>query len=855
VSLFYWWGRRKLPPSGSSEQRVREKYHSFRDLLSLNSECLELMASLQEDLQYVLPRRDVVGDRVASVFDKTSRTIAALEKLTGTRLAQLLDALADQRSEVERYVAAQQELITPRLASWLHEIDAGTVAETGGKASVLGEVKNRIGLPVPDGYVLTTEAYRQFCGIPLWKKIRDVIRGAEMTDPESLHALSLSLTELVMAQPVPRAVEVAITERALTLPAGDLGFAVRSSSVGEGGEKTFAGQFVSLINVPRDQVVDAYKKVVAGRFSETALSYRLSNGLLEAETPMAVLFLPVIHAKASGVMYTRDPANPKSKELWITATRGLGLEIASGRMPADLFVVSRDRSCDILQSHIVRKSEVLVPNPGGGLAQRELPREEADAPSLTVSEIRSLVDWGIQIEDHFKAPQDVEWALGDDGRLWILQARPLALADAPGGRVKARARAEPLAAGGRTIYPGRASGPAYIANDRQALRRAPEGAIVFVPKASPEIVQVLSRIAGLVAQWGNVAGHAAALLREFKVPSVFLMPDCLEKARNGDAVSLDAVQARLYPGVLWQTEKPAPAGAEGMQRRLGDPVNRRVVALNLLDPAADNFRPSGCRSTHDVLRYCHEKAVEAMFAVNDFALDSRDHRSRKLTTPLPLNVYVLDLGGGLSGREVEGPAVSPDEIASRPFQALWKGLTHPAVSWRREMPAGLTDLASVVAGSLYSGGNSTRGLGERSYLLVAEEYMNFNARLAYHFSLVDACLSDTPSNNYVSFRFAGGGATRYRRNLRACFLDACLKHYGFSVDRRGDLLNAWYKKGPPGETGDKLDILGRVMACSSQLDMYMTSRDVMTWYVDQFVAGNYSFSHPRNKETAAEEAT
>jgi pyruvate,water dikinase len=126
--------------------------------------------------------------------------------------------------------------------------------------------------------------------------------------------------------------------------------------------------------------------------------------------------------------------------------------------------------------------------------------------------------------------------------------------------------------------------------------------------------------------------------------------------------------------------------------------------------------------------------------------------------------------------------------------------------------------------------------------------MNFNSRLAYHFSLVDACLSDTPSTNYISFRFAGGGATRQRRSLRACFLEACLTHYGFQVDRRGDLLNAWFKKGPAEETSARLDILGRLLVSSSQLDMFMSSQDVMRWYVQQFLAGNYSFRAPEQQE-------
>ena len=110
--------------------------------------------------------------------------------------------------------------------------------------------------------------------------------------------------------------------------------------------------------------------MVASRFSDTALFYRLSTGLLEVDSPMAVLFLPMLPARAAGIMYTRDPSDPKSKTLWVTATRGLGAEIASGRTPADMFVVSRSRPHAILSRAIVAKDEQLVLQPGGGVAQR-----------------------------------------------------------------------------------------------------------------------------------------------------------------------------------------------------------------------------------------------------------------------------------------------------------------------------------------------------------------------------------------------------------------------------------------------------------------------------------------------------
>ncbi len=123
--------------------------------------------------------------------------------------------------------------------------------------------------------------------------------------------------------------------------------------------------------------------------------------------------------------------------------------------------------------------------------------------------------------------------------------------------------------------------------------------------------------------------------------------------------------------------------------------------------------------------------------------------------------------------------------------------------------------------------------------------MDLNSRLAYHFTLVDAYVGPAASANYVFFRFAGGGAARRRRDLRAGFLEACLIEHGFHVDRRSDLINAWFKNAPATDAEDKLDILGRLMACASQLDMYMTNEGIMKWYVRQFLDGNYSFAGNR----------
>jgi pyruvate, water dikinase len=847
-----FFGRRKngrAASATSAEARLRQKYLSFRNLLILNNDSLELMAGVQEDLQYVPPRREIFSQRVAAIFEKAAGIVASLETLTGASQRPLVRILEEQRLEVESYISRQQEKGPQRLSAWLSEVDLQSAAEVGGKAAALGEIRKHLEAPVPDGYVMTTEAYRRFCGIPLWEEFRTHLRRADPADLDSLQSIAARLKEIIMNCPLPRAVEVAVSERARALAGTSAtgGLAVRSSAVGEGGSLTFAGQFLSLINVPAAGAVEAYKRVVAERFGERAVSYRLSAGMAEIASPMAVLFLPVINARASGILYTRDPKQPKGDALWLTSTRGLGLDIASGRVAADWFALSRKRPHTVLDQTIVRKEQEVVLEAGGGVARRPLAGLEADAPSLEPEHLQTLAEWGVRIEKYFRAPQDIEWALDEAGKIWILQTRPLALAEP--ARAPARPHGEPRVEGGVTIYPGRVSGAAHLAADAASLRRTPVGAVLIIRRASPEIVQVLPRIVGLAAEHGNITGHAATLLREFRVPSVLQMPGALERVREGEAVSLDAVQPSLYPGTLWPTAPVESRLASRHREMAADPISRRLLTLHLLDAGTWRFRPSGCESAHDVLRYCHEKSVEAMFAVQDRELEHGPHRSKKLLASVPVNLFVLDLGGGLAADSPEAREVTPAQIVCRPFQALWKGITHPAVSWTRKMSASFSDLASVMAGSFTPQSSVIRALGERSYLLVASEYMNLNSRLAYHFSLVDACLSDNPSNNYIAFRFAGGGATRQRRNLRGCFLEASLKHYGYVVDRRGDLVNAWFKKAPAGETETALDILGRLMACSSQLDMYMSSPEAMQWYVEQFLAGNYSFRRPEDQET------
>ena len=153
----------------------------------------------------------------------------------------------------------------------------------------------------------------------------------------------------------------------------------------------------------------------------------------------------------------------------------------------------------------------------------------------------------------------------------------------------------------------------------------------------------------------------------------------------------------------------------------------------------------------------------------------------------------------------------------------------------------LKGFASVMLNTLSDSARYGATMGEKSYALISREYMNFNSRLAYHFSTVDSYCSEVKNNNYITFHFMGGGSSSERRARRVRFIAGVLRNLDFDVEIKGDWLLARLMKYECKATEKKLDYLGRLMCCARQLDMVMYSDGVVEWYVRAFLEGNYAF--------------
>jgi pyruvate, water dikinase len=368
----------------------------------------------------------------------------------------------------------------------------------------------------------------------------------------------------------------------------------------------------------------------------------------------------------------------------------------------------------------------------------------------------------------------------------------------------------------------------------------PAGALLVVPQLLPDCVRLLPRVCGIVVERGTVTGHAASILREFRVPSLFGLPGAMDKLVSGQVVSLDAAGRRIFAGELWpELRGLLPVRLYGRQT-VGLP---EALAGRLTKLSGGAFMGTwACRSLHDVIRFAHEMAIQAMFDIGDRLLDSPIGGVKRLDCPPPEYIHIVDLGGGLSPEAASKQDVTADEIVSVPFRGLWRGLSDPAFEARRLEGPGAS-FGSVLATTMVSSG--ARELGAPNYACITDSYLNLNSRQAYHFAIVDAFLSANQNNNHVSMRLKGGGAPPWQRNLRAEFLADVLRQHHFTVSVTGDLVDGWLRGIDAASGTDQLAMIGHLVRFLAQLDMWMTREAQVKEYVEAF----------REAEAAARAAT
>jgi pyruvate,water dikinase len=266
-----------------------------------------------------------------------------------------------------------------------------------------------------------------------------------------------------------------------------------------------------------------------------------------------------------------------------------------------------------------------------------------------------------------------------------------------------------------------------------------------------------------------------------------------------------------------------------------------VVPLTLTDPKSPDFTPQGCRSVHDIMRFLHENAYREMFQLSDLASNSGGI-SVKLEEPkIPLDLYIIDLGGGIASDRSGIRKVKVDRVSSTPFAALLKGMLREDLTSLEPRPVSLGGFFSVISRQILTPPNMDfERFGDKSYAIISDKYLNFSSRVGYHYSIIDAYCGETETNNYINFEFKGGAADDIRRNRRTRMISSILMHFGFSTEVVADRVTARIHKQNASDILECLDQLGRLILFTRQMDMLMHTDESVFSITESFLQQDYS---------------
>src|ERR1700761_5561638 len=435
------------------------------------------------------------------------------------------------------------------------------VETVGGKNASLGEMigsLTKLGVQVPGGFATTAHAYREFLKQGgLDERIRKELAGLDVDDVTKLAQVGAKIRGWIMSTPFPAEIEKAVLEELRKMSNGqEIAVAVRSSATAEDlPEASFAGQQETFLNVRGEAaVLKAMHEVFASLFNDRAISYRVHQNFDHNAVALSAGVQHMVRSDlgASGVMFTLDTDSGFRDVVFITASYGLGETVVQGAVNPDEFYVYKNSlragKYPILRRNLGGKAIKMVYAPAGSserVQTVDVPQAERMRFCLTDGDILTLSRPGLTIEEHYKAPMDIEWGKdGATGEIFILQARPETVQSRAGRtiqRFSLKSRSKVLAEG-RSIGQRIGVGPARIIKDVSEMARVQAGDVLVADMTDPDWEPVMKRASAIVTNRGGRTCHAAIIARELGIPAVVGCEDATEKLKDGSEVTVSCAE-------------------------------------------------------------------------------------------------------------------------------------------------------------------------------------------------------------------------------------------------------------------------------------------------------------------------
>ncbi len=460
-----------------------------------------------------------------------------------------------------------------RYVSRLDELGMNDVEIVGGKNASLGEMISNLGalgVTVPGGFATSAAAYRDFLSVDgLDKRINDTLDGLDVDDIKALTSAGKSIREWILSASLPDRLMKDMRAAWEDVSGGNaIAVAVRSSATAEDlPDASFAGQQETFLNIRGfDQLVEALHQVYASLFTDRAIAYRVHQGFEHSLVALSVGVQLMVRSDigSSGVVFTLDTESGFRDVVFITSSWGLGETVVQGAVNPDEFYVFKPAlesgKFPILRKNLGGKAIKMVYSDDltTGNTVKTVDVDEADSLrfSLSDNDIIELARMAVTIEKHYGRPMDIEWGMdGNDGKLYILQARPETVQSRSGRsiqRFKLKDRSTIISTG-RSIGQKIGVGTAKVVSSIAEMNRVQAGDVLVSDMTDPDWEPVMKRASAIVTNRGGRTCHAAIIARELGIPAVVGCGDATKTIKDGMLVTVSCAEGdegHVYDGAL-----------------------------------------------------------------------------------------------------------------------------------------------------------------------------------------------------------------------------------------------------------------------------------------------------------------
>jgi pyruvate, water dikinase len=453
---------------------------------------------------------------------------------------------------------------------WFSELnkDSGPVA--GGKGANLAEIYN-LKINVPPGFVITAQAYDYFIEkAGLREKMNELLSKIDYEDTKELTETTEKIKQLIIKASMPKEMEEEILEsyelldtdslknvkgtalEILKNSAEPIFVAVRSSATTEDlADASFAGQQDTFLNVKgKTELITSIKKCFASLFTPRATYYRHKKGYEKVKASLAVVVQKMVDSDKSGVIFSKDPTNA-TKNIIIEAVFGLGEGIVSGRITPDKYIVSDDLK--ILDKKISNKEIAITRDSGGGQKIVKLSDDKSKQQVLKEYEIKKYAEIALKLEQHYKKPQDIEFAVEGDG-LYVVQTRAITTIGKKIEGADKEIHGEVILSG-LAASPGIGSGKVKIIKDLNDLDKIEQGDILVTIMTNPDMVVTMQKCTAIVTDEGGMTAHAAIVSREMGIPAIVGTREATKKLKDGEIITVDGTTGKIYAGKVAENQQ------------------------------------------------------------------------------------------------------------------------------------------------------------------------------------------------------------------------------------------------------------------------------------------------------------